>query len=83
MLGAIGSVRFLLDTGMDATTQNEFGETPSQMAHIVDELEVEELLLHIAGNIGSGHDGGFTARQRWLEFESMQRKNFGLISNMD
>lgn len=81
--GAIDSVRFLLEAGADAAIENEFGETPAQMAHIVSEPEMEELFLHIAGNIGSGYDGGITARQRWLEFKSMQRENFGLISDIN
>lgn len=80
--GAIDAVRFLLEIGADAATENEFGETPAQMAHIVGEPELEGLLPQIAGKIGSDYDGSLTARQRWLEFRSMQRENFGLISNV-
>jgi hypothetical protein len=40
---------FFLEIGTDAATENEFGETPAQMACIVGESELEELLLHSAG----------------------------------
>jgi ankyrin repeat protein len=80
--GAIDAVRFLLEIGADAATENEFGESPAQMARIVGEPEIEELLLQFTGQIASGHDGGIAARQRWLEFRSMQHENFGLISDM-
>jgi ankyrin repeat protein len=66
----------VLGGAIDAATENEFGETPVQIAHIVGEPEMEELLLRIAGQTASGYGGGITARWRWLEFRSMQRENF-------
>jgi len=74
--GAIDAVRFLLEIDVDVTTENEFGETAGQMARILGEAELEEMLLHVAGQTVSGYGGGSTARKRWLEFRSIQQANF-------
>lgn len=74
--GAIDVVRFLITSGADATTENEFGETPAQMARILGEAELEEMLLHISGQVVFSYDGCPTARQRWLDFRSIQQANF-------
>ena len=74
--GAIDAVRFLLQSGADVHNENEFGETPAQMAHSLNEAALEEVLLCIAGQTAASYDGGQTARQRWLDFRSIQQANF-------
>ena len=74
--GAIDAVRVLLECRADVGIENEFGETPAQMARILDDMELEVVLLRIAGNTASGYDGGPIAKQRWLDFRSMQQANF-------
>lgn len=74
--GAVDAVHVLLQSGADAHYENEFGETPAQMAHILDEAALEEVLLPIAEQMVASYDDGPTARQRWLGFRSIQHANF-------
>lgn len=75
--GAIEAAYILLQSGANVLNENEFGETPAQMAGILNELALEEMLSFcIVGQIGACHDGGSIARRRWLDFRAIQQENF-------
>lgn len=74
--GSLKAVRLLLNNGANAHVENEYGETPAQMAHILGYADVECLLLEQSGESAFGFDSGTTAKDRWLEFQSMQKGNF-------
>lgn len=74
--GSWDALRLLLEKGADVGQENEYGETPAQMARVLGYAEIECLLLGRGGRPAYGFDGGSTARNRWLEFKSIQQGNF-------
>jgi uncharacterized protein len=74
--GSLEAVRLLLRSGADASMENEYGETPAQMAHMLGRTDIGSLLSEASGQSVFGSDGGTAARQRWLEFRSIQEGNF-------
>ncbi|MFD2426507.1 hypothetical protein [Ralstonia solanacearum] len=47
-----------------------------QMAHVLEQTGIENLLLEAGGQSAYGFDGGATAKERWLAFKSIQEGNF-------
>lgn len=70
------AVRLLLEKGAVVHVENEYCETPAQMAHLLGYADIESLLLKWSGESAYGFDGGSTAKDRWLEFKSIQQGNF-------
>lgn len=76
--GSVDAVRLLLGSGADASLENEYRETPAQMAHVLGLTDIVGLFAEVTGNSTFGFDGGSTARERWLEFKSIQQSNFSI-----
>jgi ankyrin repeat protein len=74
--GSLEAVRLLLNRRANVCTENEYGETPVQMAYLLGNTDIESLLLELSGQPAYGFDGGTTAKDRWLEFKSIQQENF-------
>lgn len=74
--GSLEAVLLLLNRGADVLAENEFGETPAQMAHQLRLANIENQLRERSCEPAYGHDGGTTAKNRWLEFKSIQQDNF-------
>lgn len=74
--GAIDTVQLLLIHGTNSELENEFGETPCQMSGLMGETSICELLSRSNAGQSYGSDNNLTARNRWLEFREIQRKNF-------
>jgi uncharacterized protein len=74
--GSSEAVRLLLSKGANADVENEYGETPAHMSHLLGHSEIEGLLWSLSGQHVYGFDGAATAKERWLEFKSIQQGNF-------
>lgn len=74
--GGLEAVRILLLRKADVHVENEYGETPVQMAYILAQAKIEDLLSEASGQSAYGFDGAETARERWLAFKSIQEGNF-------
>ncbi|AXV81374.1 hypothetical protein CJO92_07275 [Ralstonia solanacearum] len=74
--GGTEAIRILLLKMADVRAENEYDETPTQMAHILWQTDIENLLLEAGGQSAYGFDGDVTARERWLAFKSIQEGNF-------
>lgn len=74
--GGLDALRLLLAKGANVGHENEYGETPAQMAHVLGYTEMESLLLSRGGQPAYGFDDEPTAKNRWLEFKSIQQGNF-------
>jgi ankyrin repeat protein len=75
--GSLEAVRLLLSKGADVRAENGYGETPAQMAHVLADADIENLLLdERSGQSAYGFDVVTTAKDRWLEFKFIQQGNF-------
>lgn len=74
--GSSEAIRLLLSKGAESGVENEYGETPAQMAHVLGYAEIEGLLRPISKQTVYGFDGATSAKERWLEFKSIQQENF-------
>ncbi|MCW7542077.1 ankyrin repeat domain-containing protein [Aquabacterium sp. A7-Y] len=73
---SLDAVRLLISKGANLTLENEFGETPAQMARIMGFNNIENILCNFGCIPIGSFDGGEVAKQRWLEFKSIQEGNF-------
>ena len=71
--GDAKAVEALVAHGADGNLENEFGETPAQLAWVLG----NQALAAILGSLREySSDDPETAKQRWLDFQSIQQKNF-------
>lgn len=74
--GNLDVAQLLVSKGADLTLENEFGESPVQMAHLMGQTDIEKVLIELGSVPVFGFDGGSTAKERWIEFKSIQEQNF-------
>lgn len=74
--GSLDAICLLLVKGANVSHENEYGETPGQMAHVLGYGDMESLLLDRSGQLAYGFDDSPAAKNRWLEFKSIQQGSF-------
>lgn len=65
-----------MSKGADLRAENEYGETPAQMALLLGHADIARL-LGCGNSPDFGGDGHSVARQRWLDFKEIQMANLG------
>lgn len=73
---AVEAIQLLLEKGASKEIENEFRETPEQMARVLGYQQIEKLLRASELSTSYSFDGASTAKDRWLEFKSIQHGNF-------
>jgi ankyrin repeat protein len=70
------AMKLLLQKGIDKTLENEFGETAFEMARVLGNTDVEELINELNLSPLSSFDRNELAKSRWIDFRSIQEGNF-------